>query len=167
MTAPRLRWAYDAALAPVLAAFFIRHSDPTYISFGEMQEGRALSAQSWSPDLQDRLLTEFTEALGSTAVPPTRQVAIAEVDDAIVGFAMVAFHPEAPRPYAVLEDVIVDRDRRGAGIGRSLVTWVLDACAQMGCPRVFLESGHRNHAAHDFFARLGFHPVATVLVRDP
>lgn len=167
MTAPVLRWAHDVALAPTLATFFRRHIDPAYISFGEMQEGRATSAETWSPDLHDRLVAEFTEALGSTGTLPTRQVAIAQVEDALVGFAMVAFHREVPRPYAVLEDVVVDRARRGAGIGRSLVTWVVDACARTGCPRVFLESGHRNHEAHDFFARLGFHPVATVFVRDP
>lgn len=167
MNAPLLRWAHDVALAPALATFFRHHIDPTYISFGEMQEGRATSAQTWSPDLQERLVAEFTEALASTAVPPTRQVAIAQLDDALVGFAMVVFHREAPQPYAVLEDVVVDRDRRGAGIGRSLVTWVVDACAQAGCPRIFLESGHRNHDAHAFFARLGFHPVATVFVREP
>lgn len=163
MATPVITWETDPAALPRLVQLFLANLDPTYISFSEMQEGRATSAHTWHPALHAHLTAELTAAL--SASPPS--LAVARLNQHPVGLALVALHPHAPQPYAVLQDLIVDHPARGRGVGRALLTWVLDACTQAGCPRVFLESGHRNTAAHEFFTHAGFHPVATVFVRDP
>lgn len=67
----------------------------------------------------------------------------------------------------LLEDVIVSREHRGGGFGRRLVEHVLDWAHEQGMTRVTLLADRDNHAALDFYRRLGFWPShMTVLRKD-
>ena len=44
--------------------------------------------------------------------------------------------------------------------------WITRECKARGIARMFLESGHDNHRAHDFFERAGFAPVSVVMMKD-
>jgi GNAT superfamily N-acetyltransferase len=56
----------------------------------------------------------------------------------------------------LLEDVIVSREHRGGGLGRRLVEHVLEWAREQGMTRVTLLADRDNHAALDFYCRLGF-----------
>jgi GNAT superfamily N-acetyltransferase len=56
----------------------------------------------------------------------------------------------------LLEDVIVRREHRGSGLGRQLVEHVLQWARGQGMTRVTLLADRDNHAALDFYRRLGF-----------
>ncbi|MCX7192549.1 MAG: GNAT family N-acetyltransferase [Proteobacteria bacterium] len=56
----------------------------------------------------------------------------------------------------LLEDVIVESECRGKGLGRQLVSHVLDWALDAGMTRVTLLADRDNHAALDFYGKLGF-----------
>lgn len=56
----------------------------------------------------------------------------------------------------LLEDVIINREHRGGGLGQRLVEHVWDWARQQGMTRVTLLADRDNHAALDFYRKLGF-----------
>ncbi|MFY9260068.1 MAG: GNAT family N-acetyltransferase [Gallionella sp.] len=58
----------------------------------------------------------------------------------------------------LLEDVIVGREHRGNGLGQRLVEHLLSWAHQQGMTRVTLLADNDNHAAWDFYHKLGFAP---------
>lgn len=56
----------------------------------------------------------------------------------------------------LLEDVIVRSEHRGGGLGRQLIEHVLDWARGQGMTRVTLLADRDNHAALDFYRKLGF-----------
>lgn len=73
---------------------------------------------------------------------------------------------EASVPFGIVEDIVVDRSRRGKGIGETVMRWIIDTFQRAGIRRVFLESGLSNKGAHYFFERLGFKTVSVSMMRD-
>lgn len=80
--------------------------------------------------------------------------------------AFVTFAPDAPSPFAVLDDLLIAPAMRGAGLGTGMLAWVHDQCRTRGVRRLFLESGLDNECAHRFFARHGFRQTSVVMVKD-
>jgi GNAT superfamily N-acetyltransferase len=60
------------------------------------------------------------------------------------------------RPFALIENVVVDEGARGKGIGESLIRQAIESAREEGCYRVSLTSNKRRQAAHKFYERLGF-----------
>ncbi|MFD9128416.1 GNAT family N-acetyltransferase [Kitasatospora sp. NPDC059571] len=57
---------------------------------------------------------------------------------------------------ALIEAVRVRADRRGAGLGRELLTRAVERARARGCTLVQLTSDKRRTGAHRFYASLGF-----------
>lgn len=95
-------------------------------------------------------------------------MSLAEARDASgarVGAAIVEWHADAPAPYAVIADVVVEPTARDAGVGAALVSFVLAEAKARGLGWAFLESGETNHHAHEFFERQGFGVVSKVFAK--
>jgi GNAT superfamily N-acetyltransferase len=60
------------------------------------------------------------------------------------------------RPFALIENVVVDAGARGKGIGESLIRQAIELAREEGCYRVSLTSNKRRQDAHKFYERLGF-----------
>jgi GNAT superfamily N-acetyltransferase len=56
----------------------------------------------------------------------------------------------------LLEDVIVSREHRGGGLGRRLIEHVQQWAREQGMKRVTLLADRDNHAALDFYRKVGF-----------
>jgi GNAT superfamily N-acetyltransferase len=56
----------------------------------------------------------------------------------------------------LLEDVIVNKEYRGGGLGRKLVEHVLAWAREQGMTRITLLTDRDNQAALDFYRKLGF-----------
>lgn len=59
---------------------------------------------------------------------------------------------------AILEDVVVDADARGLGIGQALIDKAVERARAWGCYKLALSSNQSREQAHRFYARLGFKP---------
>jgi GNAT superfamily N-acetyltransferase len=78
---------------------------------------------------------------------------------AVVGYLQVTYIPGLGRhgqERALIEAVRIRADRRGAGLGRELLTRTVDRARERGCTLVQLTSGKHRTEAHRFYASLGF-----------
>ena len=63
---------------------------------------------------------------------------------------------ETCRPFAVIENVVVDEALRGRGAGRLLMQAAEDAAKDFGCTYMMLVSGEKRKAAHKLYESMGF-----------
>jgi len=113
----------------------------------EMDDGKVLS------------VTEAEQGLDRIARYPDYKLYVAIRDDHIVGtFALLIMdnlgHQGAPS--GVIEDVVVDPQYQGQGIGKAMVQYALGVCGEKGCYKVALSSNLKRERAHAFYESLGF-----------
>ena len=90
---------------------------------------------------------------------PDYKIFIAEAEGEILGiFAMLIMdnlgHQGAPS--ALVEDVVVRKDRRRQGIGRQMLQFALNRARAKGCYKLALSSHKDRVEAHRFYKSLGF-----------
>ena len=79
---------------------------------------------------------------------------LARLDGEIVALSMLRGFDEG---YEIPSfGILVDQERQGSGIGRSLTTWTLRAARAQGCPAVRLSVYARNERAVALYESLGF-----------
>jgi ribosomal protein S18 acetylase RimI-like enzyme len=90
---------------------------------------------------------------------------LAKVDDVIVGsLTLVIFHiPTGIRAW--IEDVVVDSDARGKGVGEALNTFALAVAKRQDATTVDLTSRPSREAANRLYQRLGFKARETNVYR--
>ncbi len=59
-------------------------------------------------------------------------------------------------PYALLEDVYVDKAYRGKGIGSKLVVNAIDLAKELGCYKIIATSRFARERVHKLYEKLGF-----------
>ena len=77
----------------------------------------------------------------------------------LLGTVLVALCPDAmfgDRPFAVVENIVVDETARGRGIGRALLAEVERFCLASDCSKIMLLSAAERAPAHCFFERGGY-----------
>ena len=92
---------------------------------------------------------------------PALDVMVLEVDGEIVGSAYLNVIPNltrGARPYAVIENVVVDERVRGTGQGKVLMAGVLDRAWAAGCYKAMLMTGSSTESVHAFYRATGFDP---------
>ena len=88
---------------------------------------------------------------------PMAEVVIGEVNDVACGFALF-FHNFSTfegRPGIYLEDLFVDPQARGAGLGKALLAWLAKLAIERGCARLEWSVLDWNEPAINFYASLG------------
>jgi GNAT superfamily N-acetyltransferase len=154
-----------------LARLFSRNISPDYISHSELQGPRARAPGAWVPDVEAVFEREIAARLGEPldrfpSHKDWRGVVEARRDGQLVGMALVSFTRDAPVPFGWLEDIVVERTLRGAGLGERMIEWIAERFREAEIRRVFLESGIGNEAAHHLFERIGFKTVSIVMMKD-
>ena len=99
--------------------------------------------------------------------PAIGQLFVLRVDGKVAGMAnaLITVSTAQGTRVLLLEDVIVSRTYRGAGIGRQLVEHVCAWAADQGMTRVTLLADKDNEKALAFYDRLGFQESAMVVRR--
>ena len=69
-------------------------------------------------------------------------------------------------PAAVIQDIIVDPQFRGRGIGRQLLHAMLESLRTSGSSQVVLSTAERNEAAQRLFASAGFRRTMVEMTRE-
>jgi GNAT superfamily N-acetyltransferase len=97
----------------------------------------------------------WTEILGN----PRIRYLVAVDSGKVVGTCHVLVVPNltrSGRPYALVENVVVDGAHRRRGIGRSLMDLAVDFAKSMHCYKVMIQSSAKRSEAHAFYQDLGF-----------
>ncbi len=163
----KIEWCRDKERVHALISFFIENVDPSYISHGEIQAGRALDVNTWSPALPRILRKEFDSHFETDRVAGDEcKVAVASAAGEISALLIVKIQTVGKERFSVLSDFIVKRDSRGQGIGRAVFSWLLEEMKKAGIVRMFLESGKNNEKAHRFFRSQGFAPCSIVMLKE-
>lgn len=166
----RFEWCRDAEQARRLARIFSANINTSYISHSELQGPRALSPTQWNANIAELLeadvVSRVTNPLDAPAGGQTLLAVSLVVDGVETGVFLVTFSRQAPRPYAILEDMMVLPTARSHGYGSQFLDWVSGECRTRGIDRMFLESGIENDHAHHFFEREGFKKVSVVMMRE-
>jgi GNAT superfamily N-acetyltransferase len=86
-------------------------------------------------------------------------ILVAEVAGQIVGTCHVIVVPHlghALKPFAIVENVVVDAQARSSGIGQHLMAAASDLARRRGCYKLALTSNIARPRAHKFYQRLGW-----------
>jgi GNAT superfamily N-acetyltransferase len=99
--------------------------------------------------------------------PETGTVLVYESHGVIQGMMVILFTISTALggKVAILEDMVVDPDLRGKGIGASLLRYAVDYAINQGCRRITLLTDHDNEAAHVFYRKHGFTKSDMVVFR--
>jgi ribosomal protein S18 acetylase RimI-like enzyme len=95
----------------------------------------------------------------------TRLLLARDAQRRIVGMLTLALFPIPTGVRAWIEDVVVDREARGQGIGALLTQEALALAQADGARTVDLTSRPSREAANRLYAKLGFHPRETNVYR--
>ena len=136
---------------------------------------------SIADEVTDELVEAFvrlTPQLSSSSPPPDRDqlteivtspathLLIARGDDGSIAgsLTLVLFRiPTGLRAW--IEDVVVDGEARGQGVGEALNRYAIDVAAEHGARSVDLTSRPSREAANRLYQRLGFEPRETNVYR--
>jgi N-acetylglutamate synthase-like GNAT family acetyltransferase len=90
---------------------------------------------------------------------PSYTIFVALIEKGIIGtFALLIMDNLAHlgMPSGIIEDVVVEDSVRGSGIGREMVHFAMQQCAEKGCYKMMLSTNTKRQRAHKFYENLGF-----------
>lgn len=90
---------------------------------------------------------------------PNYTVYVALLNSKVVGtFALLIMDNLAHigTPSGVVEDVAVDENYHGQGIGKKMMQFAMQECQKYGCYKIVLSSNVKRTQAHQFYESLGF-----------
>ncbi|MEU8662150.1 GNAT family N-acetyltransferase [Actinoplanes philippinensis] len=108
------------------------------------------------PQLSRSAPTLDAESLRRLIDWPGNQVLVARVDGRIVGTLTLVTFPIPTGLRAWIEDVVVDEQARGLGVGAALTTEAVRLARTAGARTVDLTSRPAREAANRLYERLGF-----------
>lgn len=98
---------------------------------------------------------------------PSNVILAADSDGRLIGLLTLVLVDLPTGITARLEDVVVDSEARGQGIGLALVRRAVDIAADRGASQVDLTSRPSRTAAHRLYDKAGFHRRETHVFRHP
>jgi len=99
------------------------------------------------------------------ASPASRLLVARELDGGVVGMLTIVLFPIPTGIRAWIEDVVVDQEARGRGVGALLTQAALDLALAHGARTVDLTSRPGREAANRLYAKLGFEQRQTNVYR--
>jgi ribosomal protein S18 acetylase RimI-like enzyme len=101
---------------------------------------------------------------------PDKAVLVADENGEVIGYAFAAVegydYMALRGPAGVLQDIIVDPEHRGRGVGRLHIDATLEFFRSRSVPRVVLSTAEQNEAAQRLFASMGFRRTMIEMTRE-
>jgi ribosomal protein S18 acetylase RimI-like enzyme len=160
-----IRWASDATEIMELGALFahVAATLPDYISHGEVQCGLSGDGVTWSARAPELINADFERI--SQGRRSARVAGAWLADRTPVAVAVVDLVERDRVRYAVLCDLLVEKDRRHTGIGERMVRFIEAEMRMERVDWIFLESGIRNERAHRFFEKLEYSEMSRIFAK--
>ena len=105
------------------------------------------------------LLESYGRAFQEIEADQRQRTLVVEAEGRVVGCASLIIVPNLShqgRPYAIVENVVVDAAERGGGYGELLMRHCMAEARRAGCYKLSLTSNKARKDAHRFYQRLGF-----------
>jgi ribosomal protein S18 acetylase RimI-like enzyme len=105
---------------------------------------------------------QYERSYAEIAADKRQTLFVAEYCGVIAGSLVLIVVPNLTRrgrPYAIIENVVVDTTQRGKRIGEAMMQHGADAARSAGCHKVALMSRVERNDAHRFYERLGYKPA--------
>ena len=118
-----------------------------------------LSPYAAREDVDPPLLESYRTAFREIETDPRQRLLVVEAGGRVAGTTALIIVPNLShqgRPYAIVENVVVDEALRSTGYGELLMRHAMEAARQAGCYKLVLTSNKRRADAHRFYERLGF-----------
>lgn len=156
----------ESALCDIFLDHISAHSE--YISHGEIQMGvgsgrfedgqfitevAPSAREAWMKYIHGNVTDEDTAAVYKAVLPATGE---------ICGFCVVEIMEDGADPFGMVCDVLVKEGSRTAGVGTAMLEKAIAWLRSKGIKDIYLESGLKNHAAHEYFMRRGFCKVSEI-----
>lgn len=90
---------------------------------------------------------------------PDYRLYVAESGGEVIGTFALLIMPNLAHqgtPSGVVEDVVVSAAHQGSGVGRAMMAFARERCAEKGCYKMALSSNLKREHAHGFYESLGF-----------
>ena len=87
---------------------------------------------------------------------PSIEVWVVRTRGTIIGMGSLVHLPTLTNTYARIDDVVIDEDHRGRGLGELLSRKLIDRARARGAKGIDLTSGPDRAAANRLYRRLGF-----------
>ena len=96
----------------------------------------------------------FDKNINTTYLSDPSSVTLVSVDnDTITGVASLHIIKKLTRTLGLIEDVAVNENYRGKGIGKKLVEKLIGIASKKGCDKTVLNSSEKNS---EFYEKIGF-----------
>ena len=119
---------------------------------------------------RDRTPADYAAFLVRQLADPNVIILVADDHGDVVGYTYATIegydYMALRGPAAVIQDIIVDPQFRGRGIGRQLLTATLESLRTGGSSQVVLSTAERNEPAQRLFASAGFRRTMVEMTRE-
>lgn len=118
-----------------------------------------LSLEGPREDVGPPLPETYRKAFRDVLADAKQRQLVLEDGGRIVGLTTLIIVPNLShqgRPWAQVENVVVDEERRSSGLGEHLMRHAIDLAREAGCYKLVLTSSKQRADAHRFYDRLGF-----------
>jgi ribosomal protein S18 acetylase RimI-like enzyme len=119
---------------------------------------------------RDRTPADYAAFLVRQLADPNVIILVADDHGDVVGYTYATIegydYMALRGPAAVIQDIIVDPQFRGRGIGRQLLTATLESLRARGSSQVVLSTADRNEPAQRLFASAGFRRTMIEMTRE-
>ena len=112
-----------------------------------------------APEDYDGRRERYDAAFAEISADGRQRVYVGDAGTATVATATLIIVPNLThggRPYAILENIVIDAAHRSQGHGEAIVRHLVDEARRAGCYKVSLTSNLVRTEAHRFYERLGF-----------
>ncbi|MEX0314303.1 MAG: N-acetyltransferase family protein [Allomuricauda sp.] len=127
----------------------IKHLTPEDLT-ADMENQMVKLFKQLNPDLQLNRLAKIM------AKPDQLSLVYCQEGDQIIGMASMVTYSVLSGSKGMVEDVVVDVNARGKGLGRKLMEELLQIAEQKGLTEVLLFSGNHRQSAIRLYTKLGF-----------
>lgn len=92
-------------------------------------------------------------------LPENTYLVVARSNEVVVATALLNICADVmyrDQPFALVENVVVDVDLRGKGVGKALMEHLKEICKERRCTKIMLMSTSSRTFAHAFFEKCGY-----------
>nr|WP_299386897.1 GNAT family N-acetyltransferase [Allomuricauda sp.] len=124
-----------------------------------------LNPTDYSPEIEAQLIQLFRQLNPDLKLNPLAKIlekkdqlslVYCQEGDRIIGMASMCTYHVLSGSKGMVEDVVVDINARGKGLGRQLMEKLLDIAQQKGLAEVLLFTGNHRQSAIHLYTKLGF-----------